>query len=219
MSRLERLNLIGQMAAGIGHEVRNPMTTVRGFLQILDTKKECSNYKEYFKLMIEELDRANSIITEFLSLAKTKPSNLEVQDLNKIIGDLFPLLQADAFSSHNNISFERLAIPEILLDHNEIHQLILNLVRNGLESMINGGQVTIKTYSDKEEVVLAIKDEGTGIDPNILNKLGTPFLTTKTQGTGLGLATCFNIAERNNAKIEIDSSSTGTTFYVKFKIA
>lgn len=91
MARLDRLNLVGQMAAGIGHEVRNPLTTVRGFLQMLSEKQDCLKYKSYYKLMIEELDRANSIINEFLSLARNTPSELKKQDLNQIIQDLYPL--------------------------------------------------------------------------------------------------------------------------------
>jgi signal transduction histidine kinase len=75
----------------------------------------------------------------------------------------------------------------------------------------------IKTFTDGEEAVLSIKDQGTGIEPKILERIGTPFFTTKEQGTGLGLATCYRIAERNNARIEVDTSSTGTTFFVRFK--
>lgn len=216
--RLDRLNIIGQMAAGIGHEVRNPMTTVRGFLQMLSEKKECLNYRGYFDLMIEELDRANAIITEFLSLARNKPVDLQAQNLNKILDDLFPLLQADALNADKNIKLEKLPIPNIKLNRNEIHQLILNLVKNGLEAMTRRGQVTIKTFTEGEETVLAVQDEGTGIDPKIFDKLGTPFLTTKEQGTGLGLATCYSIAERTNARIEVNTGSEGTTFFVRFKM-
>ncbi len=217
--RLDRLNLIGQMAAGIGHEVRNPMTTVRGFLQILGEKKECVKYQDYFSIMIEELDRANSIITDFLSLSSNKPSNVQVQNLNKIIDDLYPLLQADALNAENCILWVRQPIMDLKIDKNEIHQLILNLVRNGMEAMEKGGQVTIKTFTDGEETVLSIKDQGTGFNPEVLDKIGTPFLTTKEKGTGLGLATCYSIAERNNARIEVDTSSKGTTIFVRFKTA
>jgi len=217
--RLDRLNLIGQMAAGIGHEVRNPMTTVRGFLQILSEKKECIKYQDYFSMMIEELDRANSIITDFLSLSSNKPSKVQVQNLNKIIDDLYPLLQADALNADNSVQWEKLPITDLKINRSEIHQLILNLVRNGIEAMKKGGQVTIKTFTDGEETVLAIKDQGTGIEPEVLDRIGTPFLTTKEKGTGLGLATCYTIAERNNAWIDVDTSSSGTTFFVRFKTA
>ncbi|SHK71325.1 two-component system sensor histidine kinase NtrB [Desulforamulus aeronauticus] len=218
MARLDRLNLIGQMAAGIGHEVRNPMTTVRGFLQMLSTKEACAQYKEYYLLMIDELDRANSIITQFLSLARSTPLDLQFHNLNQIIDDLYPLLQANALNSNNNVIVEKFPIPEIEINKNEIHQLILNLVSNGLDAMGEGGQVTIRIFTDNKDLILAIKDEGSGIAPEVLERIGTPFLTTKEHGTGLGLATCYSIAERNNAKIEVASSTSGTTFFVKFKI-
>lgn len=218
MARLERLNLIGEMAAGIGHEVRNPMTAVRGFLQMLESKKEFNNYKKYFDTMIEELDRANSIITEFLSLAKTKASDLQVQNLNNIVMALFPLIQADATASDKNINVELGKTPDLLLGEKEIRQLILNLVRNGLEAMSPGGNLAIKTFTDGEEVVLSVQDEGKGIEPDILEKIYIPFFTTKEQGTGLGLAICYSIAARHNATIEVKTSSTGTIFFVRFKL-
>lgn len=93
---MERLHLIGQMAAGIGHEIRNPMTTVRGFLQLLGGKEDCIKYKEYYDLMIGELDRANDIISEFLSLAKNKAVDSKIHNFNQIIETIYPLIVADA---------------------------------------------------------------------------------------------------------------------------
>jgi len=216
MTRLDRLNVVGEMAASIGHEIRNPMTTVRGYLQLLQENKDYHQEIEYFDLMIEELDRANSIITEFLSLAKNKMVELKVSSLNTIISKLLPLVQAKAMSRDQNIKAELDNVPDLLLDTKEIRQLILNLVNNGMESMPSTGGVTIRTFIEKEKVVLAVQDQGHGIDSELLDMLGTPFFTTKDQGTGLGLAVCYRIAARHNAKIDIDTSSTGTTFYVRF---
>ncbi|EHQ87618.1 PAS domain S-box protein [Desulfosporosinus youngiae] len=217
MARLDRLNLVGQMAAGIGHEVRNPMTTIRGFLQLLGAKEELKQCKGYFELMIEELDRANSIISEFLSLAKNKTVDLKPLSLNSLIENLFPLIQAGAMLSDKNIIIELQDIEVLYLDEKEIRQLILNLVRNGMEAMPGSGTLTIRTFSDGGEVVLSVQDEGTGIKAGIIEKVGTPFFTTKEDGTGLGLATCHSIAARHNANIEIDTGESGTTFFVRFK--
>lgn len=217
MARLERLNLVGEMAASIGHEVRNPMTTVRGFLQMLGRKKENAANAEYFRLMIEEIDRANSIITEFLSLAKNKTVELKKNNLNTIIRAIDPLLKADAIMDNKVVDIELGTIPEVYLDEKEIRQLIFNLVRNGLEAMSSRTRLVIRTYVENNEVVLAIQDEGSGIPAEILNKLGTPFVTTKEKGTGLGLAVCYSIANRHNATIVPESSPQGTTFYVRFK--
>ncbi|SFG75641.1 PAS domain S-box-containing protein [Desulfotomaculum arcticum] len=216
MARLDRLNLVGEMAAAIGHEVRNPMTTVRGFLQLLGEKAGCMLYKDYFNLMIDELDRANSIITQFLSLAKDKPVDKNEQNLNTIINTIFPLIQADVYKSDKYVNLELNDIPDLFLDDNEIRQLILNLVRNGLEAMQSDGILTIRTYADADKVVLAVQDQGCGIEAGVVDKLGTPFFTTKDNGTGLGLAVCYSIADRHNSKIVIETAPTGTTFYVQF---
>ncbi|ABO49803.1 PAS/PAC sensor hybrid histidine kinase [Desulforamulus reducens MI-1] len=216
MVRFDRLNMVGEMAAGISHEVRNPMTTVRGFLQMLQGKDDCSRYKDYFTLMIQELDRANSIITEFLSIGRNTPSNLEKQNINFIVNSLKPLLQADAFGQGKYVQVETNKVPDLLLDSKEIRQIILNLCRNGLEAMTSGGRLIIRTYLENRKVVLTVQDEGEGIRSEVMEKLGTPFFTTKANGTGLGLSICYSIAARHNAVISIDTSANGTTFYVKF---
>lgn len=212
--RLDRLNLVGEMAASLGHEIRNPMTTVRGFLQLFmdDYVKE----REAFALMIEELDRANAIITEFLSLAWNRVVELKLININSIINKIMPLVNAYAMAEEKSVAIKISDIPDLLLDEKEIRQLILNLVRNGLEAMSSGGKVTIKTYMENGSVILAVSDEGHGIKPEILEKLGTPFLTTKEGGTGLGLAICYGIAMRHNANIHVETGENGTTFFVVF---
>ncbi|WP_427854246.1 PAS domain S-box protein [Desulfosporosinus orientis] len=216
ISRLDRLNLVGQLAAGIGHEIRNPMTTVRGYLQLLGSKPDYSAQKSTFELMISELDRANSIITEFLSLSQTKQTELELQNLNDILNNLYPLLEADAFTQNKQLCFQLGDLPYLKLNGKEITQLILNLTRNGLEAMQERGCLTVKSYVEYDQAILAIQDEGTGIPPENLKKIGTPFFTTKDKGTGLGLATCYRIAETHNARLDIDTSTSGTTFYLIF---
>ncbi|HML87882.1 MAG TPA: ATP-binding protein [Methylomusa anaerophila] len=217
LARLDRLNLVGEMAANIGHEIRNPLTTVRGFLQLLGRRSENSANLEHYNVMIEELDRANSIITEFLSMAKNKAVQMETASLNHIIRVLHPLLQADAIVTNKQIDLELGDIPDICIDQKEIRQLILNLARNGLEAMQTSGHLTIRTFKDTGAVVLAVQDEGSGIPQEMLTKLGTPFLTTKEQGTGLGLSICYSIAHRHGATITLDTGNTGTTFFVRFK--
>lgn len=216
--RLDRLSLVGTMAGGIAHEIRNPMTSVRGFLQVLREKKDCLNYREYFNLMIEELDRANAIITDYLSLAKKAPEDLQSCNLNTIIQELQPLLDSDAHQRQMNLAVELSDLPEFPVNKREIKQLLLNLTRNGLDSMSPGGKLTISTQQTNNQVVLAVRDEGTGILPQVLEKIGTPFITTKENGTGLGLAVCYSIAARHGAKLEVDTSSVGTTFYLKFEV-
>ncbi len=217
-ARLESLNLVGQLAAVIGHEIRNPMTTVRGYLQLLGARPVNVALTPTFDLMISELDRANSIITKFLSLTQTKETKPKVQDLNDIISNLYPLIEADTFTRNKQISFTPGKIPNLVLDEKGITQLVLNLTRNGLEAMHRNGCLRVNSYVEEDRVVLAIEDEGDGIPTENMSKIGTPFFTTKDNGTGLGLATCYKIAAAHNAKIRFDSSSRGTTVFICFPI-
>lgn len=216
MAKLEGLNAIGQMAANIAHEIRNPMTTVRGYLQLLGGKKEFSTYKDEFELLLSELDRTNAIITEYLALSKEKNAEFSAGQLNDVISAMLPLMQADANAKTKSIKTCMHSIPEIQMNDKEIRQLILNLVRNGLEAMDSGGVLTIETQKRDKGVVLIVRDQGSGIPKEILAKLGTPFFTTKKDGTGLGLAVCYRIASRHSALIEFETSSKGTDFYVYF---
>lgn len=216
MIRLGQLNLVGEMAASIAHEIRNPMTTVRGYLQMLKEDNKYVEQIESFDIMIEELDRANSIITEFLSLAKNKMVELKPVSLNNVLKNVYPLMQANAMMQEKIINLNLGRIPDLLLDEQEIRQLILNLLNNGLESIPAGKAVFISTYTGENQVVLAVHDQGIGISDEIMGKIGTPFFSTKEGGTGLGLAVCYGIASRYDAKIEIDTGSQGSTFYVCF---
>ena len=217
MTRLDRLNLIGEMAASIAHEVRNPMTTVRGLLQFLGNKPEFVRHKENFILMIDEIDRANSIITEFLSLAKNKSMEFSDHNLNKIIHDIYPLLQADVLRNNCELDLNLGNISDVLVDQHSIRQLIINMVRNGLDAMPEGGKLTISTKNHDSKVLLTIEDNGIGIPLEIRDKLGTPFFTTKENGTGLGLAICYRIAQRHGAALTVKSEQgQGTAFTIAF---
>jgi signal transduction histidine kinase len=218
MARLDRLDLIGEMAASIAHEIRNPMTTVRGFLQMMKARPQHSENQEYFELMISELDRANTIITEFLTLSKNQAMELKMDNLNILLETLFPLIQADAFNHKNDVEMKLEEIPNLMFDQREIRQMILNLARNGLDAMQPGGILSLRTFRTDDEVILEVQDQGSGIDSDVLEKLGNPFFTTKENGTGLGLAVCFRIAEKHKARISIKTSSDGTTFDVHFAI-
>jgi signal transduction histidine kinase len=168
------------------------------------------------KMMISEIDRANSIITEFLSLARHQSTEKKKQNINDILQKLYPLLEADTYTQNKQIVLTTQTTPDILLDYNEISQLILNLCRNGLEAMSEQGTLTLGSYVEDHQVVLFVQDEGSGIPQQYLDKLGIPFFTTKDTGTGLGLATCYSIAERHNARIKVESNPSGTIFRVFF---
>lgn len=218
LERLDRLNLIGEMASSIAHEIRNPLSVVRGFLQLMQEKEARQSAADNFDLMINELDRANSIISEYLSLARNKLVEFQTMNLNNAVKGVCPLIEADAIKSDKEIFVDLGDIPDILLDGKEIRQLILNLVRNGLEAMPSGGTLYLKTYFTGKEVVLEVEDGGIGIPNELVDKIGQPFVTSKENGTGLGLSVCFRICERHNAKIDFKTSGDGTTFYVRFPV-
>ena len=219
---LERLHSLSQITASVVHEIRNPITTVKGFLQLFSGRKEFTNYKEHFEIIINELDRADLIIKEFFALHHGRPSALKPCQLNDIIHEMYPLLKAVANGIEKDIKLCLHEIPKLCLDEKAIRQLLLNMVRNGLEAMEGAKDRTtvhISTCLEENNVRMSIKDQGPGIAPHVLANLGQAFLTTKEHGTGLGLNVCYKIADSHNAKIEVDSSEQGTAFSVKFPLA
>lgn len=216
MAHLNRLNIAGQMAASIGHEIRNPMTTVRGYLQFLRRKKEFETYTDRFDTMIEELDEANAIISEYLSLAHNRCVDRRPNKLEQIAATLKPLLEANGVIERKTVLFNLQDTREIHLDEREIRQMILNLVRNGLEAVGEGGVVEVSTRLEEDKVILRVADTGAGISQEAMEKIGLPFFTTKSNGTGLGLAVCYSIANTHSAKIKAYNGDTGAVFEVIF---
>lgn len=175
----DRINMVGNMAITVAHEIRNPITTIRGYLQVLEKKDITKANTAKFKLMIEEIDTVNTIIQKYISLSREKVSNLKTCSLNTIIQDSMPLLQAHTISLKIEIILDLQDLPDLSLDENEIRQLLLNLVSNSVDAMPDGGKLTIRTFTKDNKVFLSINDQGFGIAPFVLDKLGTPFITTK----------------------------------------
>ncbi|WP_228745391.1 nitrogen regulation protein NR(II) [Paenibacillus sp. S150] len=217
LDNVERLTLVGQMAAGITHEIRNPMAVVRGFLQLM-REKSPGEMDSYYQIVMEELDRANGIINDFLSLAQSRVSNKETIQLHHIIEELSPLLWADANLRGQSVELRLCpSLPLLQLNPREIKQLILNLARNGMEAMEPKGVLLLETRINEDKAELIIRDTGSGIPQSQLDNLFVPFFTTKSQGTGLGLPLCLSIAERHNGGITVESQEgEGTAFTVSF---
>ncbi|WP_054943046.1 two-component system sensor histidine kinase NtrB [Paenibacillus ihuae] len=217
LDHVERLTLVGQMAAGITHEIRNPMAVVRGFLQLM-REKSPEELDSYYQIVMDELDRANGIINDFLSLAQSRISDKEEVQLHLIIEELGPLIWADANLRGQSVELSLSpSLPLLKLNVREIKQLILNLARNGMEAMDAKGVLTLETQLNGNKVELMIMDTGSGIPQDKLGNLFIPFFTTKNHGTGLGLPLCLSIAERHNGTIKVDSvPGRGTVFTVAF---
>lgn len=219
LDNVERLTLVGQMAAGITHEIRNPMAVVRGFLQLM-REKSPDELNSYYQIVMDELDRANSIINDFLSLAQSRISDTEQVHLHHVIEELSPLIWADANLRGQSVELKLSpSLPLLQLNVREIKQLILNLARNGMEAMDSKGVLTVETRINGDRVDLMIRDTGGGIPQNQIDNLFVPFFTTKSQGTGLGLPLCLSIVERHKGVISVDSvEGSGTVFTVSFPV-
>jgi PAS domain S-box-containing protein len=200
--RSDKLSVVGQLAAGVAHEIRNPLTTLKGFVQLLSDID-----KKYKKIMLTELDRINLIVSEFLILAKPQMTNYQLKDLNSILNELISLLEVQTNINNIQISKEfALNLPLINCEQNQLKQVFINLLKNAIEAMPDGGEITIKTHVLNDEMVtISIIDRGHGIAEDQISKLGEPFNTTKENGTGLGLMVCFKIVENHGGKINITS--------------
>jgi len=217
MTKLDRLNLVGEMAAGVAHEIRNPMTVIKGYLQFLSNQVS-SSMVEQFGIVLGELERIEQIITDFLSLAGNKIVENKEQDLNAIIKRIIPLIATDAMQRGIELKVNLAEdLPHLILNEKEIKQLLLNLARNGIEAMSQRGTLTIESIIDGDIVSLCIEDCGCGICKENQEKIFDPFFTTKESGTGLGLSICAGIVRRNNGSIEIQSEENkGTRFIITF---
>jgi len=218
IARLDRLNLIGEMAAGVAHEIRNPMTVVKGYLQFLSSKASDSMI-EQFGIALDELETVEQIITDFLSLARNKLSEPKSQNLNAIINGVIPLIHTDAIKRGIDLNVNLAKeMPNLLLNEKEIKQLLLNLARNGMEAMNQDGALTIETSVNSDSVCLCVVDCGCGVCKEYREKIFDPFFTTKDNGTGLGLSVCAGIVRRHNGSIEVESEEgKGTRFIVTFR--
>ncbi|NMA13936.1 MAG: PAS domain-containing protein, partial [Clostridia bacterium] len=218
LQRLEKLNMIGDIAVGLGHEIRNPLTTVRGFTQIL---KE--NYPQispdYLEVMLDEIDRASMVISEFILLSQDKAVDKTRQNINDLVLDMEQMIATEAKIYDHVVRINLTPVPEVLLDPGEIRQLIMHLARNGLEAMPQPGVLSIATYQENGHAVLTVSDQGPGIPSDVLQKIGTPFHSTKDFSLGLGLPISYAIAQRHQATINIATKTTGTRISVSFPSA
>lgn len=212
----DTLHVVGELAAGIAHEIRNPMTALKGFIQLLeDLVKE--DFSTYFHIITSEIQRIETIITEFLVLAKPQALQYLEQDVQIIMKETLELLTAEALL--NNVRFETDFEDEecnIFCEGNQLKQVFINIIKNALEVMPDGGTIRIKSSQVTEKYVcISIIDQGNGISKEKLKKLGEPFYTTKERGTGLGLMVSYKIIEEHNGYIEVESEvDKGTSFYI-----
>ncbi len=219
-ARADKLEAINELVAGTAHEIKNPLTSVRGFVQLLKHRFAIdAREQDYLDIMLDELDRSNDIINNFLLLARPQKATLELQDINTLLGDLLKLVEGQAVLSGVNL-FAQLCsdAPLIVMETGAIKQVFLNLLQNAIQAMPYGGKLTVYTefLPTDNKIVVQIKDTGIGIPQHQLRNLGKPFFTTRKGGTGLGLMVSYKIVNYHNGSIEVHSEENkGTTFTVK----
>ncbi|MDA8337264.1 MAG: ATP-binding protein [Peptococcaceae bacterium] len=220
MRECEKLAAIGELAAGTAHEIRNPLTTIRGFVQILQQKAKNAGFEDinrYAEIIINEIDRVNGIIAEFLLLAKPTAARRQDMDVNQVVEQVFAFVQNEALRLEFIAEKELQAmLPPVLADMEQIKQVLLNLVNNAFQALSPGGLVKIRTYvAEDGRVCLAVEDTGHGIPADIMDKLFKPFFSTKEEGTGLGLAISRRIVEDHGGELKVRSrEGTGSTFLI-----
>ncbi len=216
LQKSDTLSVVGELAAGIAHEIRNPMTALKGFIQLLESSIT-EDFSTYFNIITSELQRIENIITEFLVLAKPQAVQYREKDVNLIVQETIDLLHAEALLC--NVIFVPALSPDALMlycEPNQLKQVFINILKNAIESMKKGGCIRIVTeLNDDQYMKVSITDEGGGISSQKLKKLGEPFYTTKERGTGLGLMVSYKIIEEHGGKIEVESElGKGSTFHL-----
>lgn len=217
LRRSEKLTTVGQLAAGVAHEIRNPLTTLRGFLQLQQESNKLNH--RHLDLMLSELDRINLIVGEFLILAKPQAVHFQERDIRFILGDVISLLDSQAHL--HGVEFVLHASSDSAMVHceeNQLKQVFINVLKNGMEAMPNGGSIHIKLKADElaKRVRIEIKDEGIGIPEDMMSKLGEPFFTNKESGTGLGLMVSQRIIQSHKGMMDIKSvMNRGTTVIIE----
>ncbi|WP_152667744.1 ATP-binding protein [Aneurinibacillus tyrosinisolvens] len=216
INRTEKLHVMGELAAAVAHEIRNPMTVVRGFMQLLHQEQiEEHKKRMYTELMIGELDRAEEIINDYLTFAKPEAKHreeidagVEVQNAVNVMSSYALLRNVETITGIDHGLF-------VYLEPSKFRQCLVNLIKNGIEAMPDGGGLQVYAYRRGDSIVVDIIDEGIGMSPEEVSRLGSPFYSTKEKGTGLGLMVCYRIIELFNGKIHVRSEQgKGTAFSI-----
>ena len=214
--RKEKLAAVGSLAAGIAHEIRNPLSSIKGLATYFGDKfAETDEDKEFAGVMVREVDRLNRVISELLEFARPSALKLKQTNINELLEHSIRLVHQDAKSKDIEIDLSVSGdLPSALLDADRFSQALLNLYLNGIQAMDEGGMLSVKsTLAKGGEIKLEITDTGKGIDADEVNKVFDPYFTTKSKGTGLGLAIVHKIVAAHNGEIRIRSTpGKGTVF-------
>lgn len=218
-----KLSTIGHMAAGTAHEIRNPLTTVKGLLQLIEAKLEKgtlwrNNLQEYTSMMLEEIDKINEIITDFIFLAEPSKPFMKKIDVNDLITSVAGFTRGEALRLDIHVILELSKdLFSVCGDSKQLKQVLLNVFNNAYQAMVSGGSLLIKTYNMPVEnmVAIEINDTGQGMPEHVIEKIYDPFFTTKNEGIGLGLAIAKRVLHIHGGNIRVHSQpGLGTCFTI-----
>jgi two-component system sensor histidine kinase HydH len=215
LRRADRLSAMGELSAGLAHEIRNPLGSIEGAVQILRRKQLANETKEEFgDLAQRELDRLNDIVNRFLRFARPQPPRRLPSDPMLLLQSVSKLTGETAKMAKVQIRIESASqIPATSIDQEQIKQVLLNLVINAIQSMPTGGEVVLRAISDADNVRIEVQDQGVGIANEDLERIFNPFFTTRQEGTGLGLSIAERIVTQHGGRIEVHRNPTqGMTF-------
>ncbi len=218
MRRAERLATVGQLAAGIAHEIRNPLASISGSIELLgQTPRASDEDKALMAIVLREIDRLNALIGELLDYANPRPPELVSFDLGELLAETLHVIRQDRSSGGVQLKAELPATPlMVVADPAKLRQVAWNLVRNATEAVVAGvGQVVVRARAEGASAVVEVEDDGPGIPADQRARIFDPFFTTKKRGTGLGLATCHAIVAEHGGTLTVDSSpGCGTRFVI-----
>ncbi|TFB23111.1 PAS domain S-box protein [Filobacillus milosensis] len=210
----EKLSSVGQLAASVVHEIRNPLTSIKGFLQLLEN--DVKDKPEYFNIMTEEIEKIESITTELLYIAKPSPNQFKNENITNTISEVCLLMKSQARLYDIQIDFKSDKDHYINCDRSQIKQVFINLIKNAVEAMESEGTIRVHVYKD-DSLTIDVIDEGVGVPDDLKLRLGEPFLSTKEKGTGLGLMVTKQILNNHHASLNVlDNKEKGSIFRVRF---
>lgn len=211
----EKLSVVGQMAAGVAHEIRNPLTTIKGMLQLSKDQFQSDHYK----LLMSEIDRMNFIVNELLVLGKPHVVHYSEVEFISVLDDILKIFESQAVMNGISITRDIKSSGHIYCDPNQIKQVFINILKNATEAMPFGGNIHIIVDIKGSEQLIRFVDNGEGIPEDVLNKIGQPFCTTKKDGNGLGIMVTKKIIDSHNGKIQFNSQiKSGTTVDIRLPL-
>jgi len=215
--RSERLAAMGEMSARVAHEIRNPLTTIGGFARSILKTPEPGRVERGVRIIVEEVERLERILVETMDFVRPPTPKLARQDVNRVLRDTYlPMEEGLKTQGVQMVTSLDPELPSVRADADQLKQVFLNILRNAVQAMPNGGEIQIVTSAQNGVVVVEIEDSGEGISPDHLEHLFSPFFTTKTYGTGLGLAVCRRIVEDHGGQIDAHSRvGEGTTMRIR----